>query len=210
MTRRVLIVDDHPMIRSAVATLLEGSDFAITASAGTAESAIRTLAEHDPDLVILDIAMPGGSGLEVLRRLRGGGDRRPVVILTAAIDDFQLGEAMKLAADGIVMKNNDPAFLIECLQSVAEGCPWLDPDLKLRADALAARAPDAGLSPRERQLVSLVAQGRRNREIAAELGLTEGTVKVYLHAIFAKLGVANRTELAMREGAKPARPAGPA
>lgn len=202
MTRRVLIVDDHPMIRSAVATLLEGSDFAITASAGTAESAIRTIAEHDPDLVILDIAMPGGSGLEVLRRLRGEGDRRPVVILTAAIDDFQLGEAIKLAADGIVMKNNDPAYLIECLQSVTDGCPWIDPDLRIRADALAKRGPEAGLSPRERQLVGLVAQGRRNREIAAELGITEGTVKVYLHAIFGKLGVANRTELAMRAGDK--------
>lgn len=198
MTCRLLIVDDHPMIRSAVASLLEGTEFSVTASAGTAESAMKAIAEQDPDMVILDIAMPGGSGLEVLKRLRTGGDRRPVVILTAAIDDFQLGEALKLAADGIVMKNNDPAYLIECLQSVADGCPWLDPDLGPRADALARRSPDAGLSPRERQLVNLVAQGLRNREIAAELGITEGTVKVYLHAIFVKLGVANRTELARR------------
>jgi two-component system nitrate/nitrite response regulator NarL len=200
MTRRVLIVDDHPMIRSAVAALLEGSDFAITASAGTAEAAIGTIAEHNPELVILDIAMPGGSGIEVLRRMRGEGDRRPVVILTAAIDDFQLGEAIRLAANGIVMKNNDPAYLIDCLQSVADGCPWLDPDLRVRAEALAKRGPETALSPRERQLVSLVARGRRNRDIAAELGITEGTVKVYLHAIFAKLGVANRTELAIRAG----------
>jgi two-component system nitrate/nitrite response regulator NarL len=190
------------MIRSAVATLLDGTGFSVTASAGTAESGMKAVAEHDPDMVILDIAMPGGSGLEVLKRLRAQGDRRPVVILTAAIDDFQLGEAMNLAADGIVMKNNDPAFLIDCLQSVADGCPWLDPDLATRAKALASRRPDGGLSPRERQLVALVAQGLRNREIAVELGITEGTVKVYLHAIFGKLGVANRTELAMRAGEK--------
>ena len=200
MTTRILIVDDHPMIRSAVSSLLEGTEFSVTASAGTSESALKAIAEHDPDVVILDIAMPGGSGLEVLKRLRAEGDRRPVVILTAAIDDFQLGEAIRLGADGIVMKNNDPAYLIECLQSVADHCAWLDPDLRPRADALARRSPDAGLSPRERQLVSLVAQGLRNREIAAELGITEGTVKVYLHAIFGKLGVANRTELAMRAG----------
>ena len=161
---------------------------------------MKAIGEHNPDIVILDIAMPGGSGLEVLRCLRAQDDRRPVVILTAAIDDFQLSEALKLGAEGIVMKNNDPAYLIECLQSVADGCSWLDPDLSDRAKELANRRPDSGLSPRERQLVALVAQGLRNREIAAELGITEGTVKVYLHAIFDKLGVANRTELAIRAG----------
>ena len=202
MTRRLLIVDDHPMIRSAVATLLDGTGFSVTATAGTAESGMKAVAEHNPDMIILDLAMPGGSGLDVLRRLRAQGDRRPVVILTAAIDDFQLGEALGLAADGIVMKTNDPAHLIECLQSVADGRPWLDPDIVVRANALAGRRPDGGLSPRERQLVALVAQGLRNREIAVELGITEGTVKVYLHAIFGKLGVANRTELAMRAGDK--------
>lgn len=200
MTGRLLIVDDHPMIRSAVASLLEGTEFSITASAGTTEAAMLAIVEHNPDMIILDIAMPGGSGLEVLRRLRAEGDRRPVVILTAAIDDFQLGEALRLAVDGIVMKNNDPALLLECLESVRYREPWLDPDLKARADGLASRGAEAGLSPRERQLVALVAQGLRNREIAAELGITEGTVKVYLHAIFDKLGVANRTELAIRAG----------
>ena len=200
MTGGLLIVDDHPMIRAAVAALLEGTDFPIAATAGTAQAAMTAIGQHDPRIVILDIAMPGGSGLEVLRQLRAQGDRRAVVILTAAIDDFQLGEALKLGADGIVMKNNDPAFLIECLQSVAGGCSWFDPDLRGRAEELARRKPDTGLSPRERQLVGLVAQGLRNREIAAELGITEGTVKVYLHAIFDKLGVANRTELAMRAG----------
>ena len=142
--------------------------------------------------------MPGGSGLEVLRQLRGQGDKRPVIILTAHIDDFRVREAIRLNVDGIVMKDNDPAFLIDCLQSVARGRQWLDPELRERAASRAERGSEAALSTRERQLVALVALGRRNRQIATELGITEGTVKVYLNAIFDKLGVANRTELAIR------------
>lgn len=198
MTSRILIVDDHPMIRSAVAMLLGGSEFAIVASAGTADSAISAIRDEDPDMVILDLAMPGGSGLEVLRRLRAEGDRRPVIILTAAIDDFSLREAIGLAVDGIVMKNNDPAFLLDCLQSVQDGGRWIDPDLEERAAELGKHGPHPALSARDRKLVALVARGLRNREIAAELGITEGTVKVYLHSIFEKLGVASRTELAIR------------
>ena len=198
MTARVLIVDDHPMIRSAVAMLLEGSEFTIAASAGDSEAAIQAVHDIDPDLVILDLAMPGGSGMEVLRVLRADGDKRPVVILTAAIEDFRLREALALKADGIVMKNNDPALLLECLESVRAGRRWIDPEVQPRADEIMRRGPEGHLSARERQLVRLVGQGLRNREIAEKLGLTEGSVKVYLHAIFEKLGVATRTELALR------------
>jgi two-component system nitrate/nitrite response regulator NarP len=198
MKRSILIVDDHPMIRSAVALLLEGSDFTIAGTAGSAATAIAAIAEHDPDIVILDLAMPGGSGMEVLRRLRGDGDQRPVIILTAAIDDFRLREAMSLAVDGVVMKNNDPAFLVDCLQAVGDGRRWFDPDLAGRAAELGNRGDRTALTARERKLVGLVAQGLRNRDVAAELGITEGTVKVYLHAIFEKLGVTSRTELAIR------------
>lgn len=200
MTGRILIVDDHPMIRSAVAMLLEGSEFTVAASAGDVESAIAAIGGEDPDMIILDLAMPGESGLEVLRRMRAAGDGRPVIILTAAIDDFSLREAISLAVNGIVMKNNDPAFLLDCLQSVRDGGRWIDPDLDERAAELGKRGPYTPLSLRERKLVALVARGLRNREIAIELGITEGTVKVYLHAIFDKLGVASRTELAIRAG----------
>ena len=198
MKRSVLIVDDHPMIRSAIALLLEGSNFTIAGTAGSAEAADAAIAEHNPDMVILDLAMPGGTGMEVLRRLRGDGDGRPVIILTAAIDDFRLREAMSLTVDGVVMKNNDPAFLIDCLETVRGGGRWFDPELSARATELSNRGDRTALTPRERKLVSLVAQGLRNREVASELGITEGTVKVYLHAIFEKLGVTSRTELAIR------------
>ena len=198
MTSKILIVDDHPMIRSAVAALLGGSDFAIAATADSAEAAFAAIGDSDPDMVILDLAMPGASGLDVLRRLRERGDRRPVIILTAGIDDYPLTEALSLGVNGIVMKNNDPALLLDCLESVQDGRRWLDPDVQARADRLARLGPETALTQRERKLVMLVARGMRNRDIAAELGITEGTVKVYLHAIFDKLGVANRTELAIR------------
>jgi two-component system nitrate/nitrite response regulator NarP len=196
MTTKILIVDDHPMIRSAVAALLGGSDFAIAATADNAEAASAAIGDSDPDMVILDLAMPGASGLDVLRRLRERGDKRPVIILTAGIDDYPLTEALSLGVNGIVMKNNDPALLLDCLESVQDGRRWLDPDVQARSDQLAKLGPP--LTQRERKLVMLVARGLRNRDIAAELGITEGTVKVYLHAIFDKLGVANRTELAIR------------
>jgi two-component system nitrate/nitrite response regulator NarP len=198
MTKRILIVDDHPMILSAVSALLAGSRFSVAASATTAEAALQALRESDPDMVVLDLAMPGGSGLEVLRQIRRQGDERPVIILTAGIDDFRFSEAMTLDVNGIVMKNSDPAYLLECLQTVLRGRQWIDPELKERAAKLAERGPGAALSRRERQLVELVAQGLRNRDIAGKLGITEGTVKVYLNAIFDKWGVANRTELAIR------------
>ena len=200
MTCKILIVDDHPMIQSAVAMLLDGSAFTVAATAGSVESAMVAIGEADPDMILLDLAMPGEPGLDVLRRIRAAGDARPVVILTAAIDDFSLREALSLKVNGIAMKNNDPALLLDCLDAVRGGRRWLDPDVEERAAELAESGPFTALSPRERQLVALVGRGMRNREIAAELGITEGTVKVYLHALFDKLGVANRTELAIRAG----------
>ena len=101
--------------------------------------------------------------------------------------------------EGIVLKNSDPAFLLDCLESVRGGRNWIDPELAARVRQLSARVGRrASLAPRERQLIGFVRKGMRNREIAEELGVTEGTVKAYLHAIFEKLGIGNRTELAIR------------
>lgn len=197
---RLLIADDHPMIRTAVSMLLADSQFDIVAYAGDVGEALSAIAEFNPDLVVLDIAMPGGSGLDVLRTMRSNGDERPVIILTATIDDLQLADALSMAVDGIVMKNSDPAHLLDCLEAVRRGRQWLDPELAERAADFAQGRMPAALSPRERELVGLVKQGLRNREIASRLGITEGTVKVYLHAIFEKLGVSSRTELAIRAG----------
>lgn len=193
---RILLADDHPMIQAAVEAMLRGSDYELCAKAGSGADAIKAVAEHGPDIVLLDIQMPEGSGIDVLRRLRSDGDRRKVVLLTASIDDSSFSEALSLGVDGVLLKTSDPALLIDCLDAVCAGDDWIDPHLQVATSrTAAARSP---LSPRESELVGFVRQGLRNREIAEKLGITEGTVKAYLHSVFEKTGVANRTELAIR------------
>jgi two-component system nitrate/nitrite response regulator NarP len=198
---RLLLADDHPMIRQAIEVLLRDSGFEIVGMAGTGQTTLEEVDRLQPDVILLDIQMPDGNGLDVLRRLRATKSKAKVVLLTAAVDDSALLEAKSLKVQGIVLKNSDPAYLMECLDAVRSGRTWTDPELATRARQLAA-APGRGrhmlLAPRERQLIGFVRKGLRNREIAEQLGVTEGTVKVYLHAIFEKLGVGTRTELAIR------------
>lgn len=198
---RLFLADDHPMIRAAIEVLLRDSGFEIVGMAVTGQGTLEEVERLQPDILLLDIQMPDGSGLDVLRSLRAAKSKVLIVLLTAAVDDSALLEAKALKVQGIVLKNSDPAYLMECLDSVRSGRTWIDPELSRRARQLAA-APGRGrqmqLAPRERQLIGFVRKGMRNREIAEQLGVTEGTVKVYLHAIFEKLGVATRTELAIR------------
>ena len=196
---RVLLADDHPMIGAALDMLLRGSDYELIGRARSGSDALAQVQRHKPDLLLLDVNMPDGSGIDVLRQLREA--RRPlsVILLTAGMDDSQLLAADRLNPEGIVLKTSDPALLLKCMEQVRHGESWVDPEIAERtrlAKERAERAPT--LTPRERELVELVRQGLRNRDIAAQLGVTEGTVKVYLHAIFDKFGVDNRTELAMR------------
>ena len=198
MTVRLMIVDDQPLIRAAVAALLDGSAYAVVAGFGDAHVALVELNRVQPDLVILETAMQGGMGLDLLHGMRAGGYSGPVIVFTSQIDGMALGEAEALGISAFVMKNDEPEKLIECLETVWAGGCWADPQNRLCAVDLDTRSTEIGLSSRERRMIALVAQGMRNREIAAQLGITEGTVKVYLHGIFGKTGVANRTELAVR------------
>jgi len=191
---RLLLADDHPIIQAAVRSLLEGSRYQLVATVSSGSAALSTIAATKPDVALLDLQMPDGSGLDVLRKLRAENATIKVVLLTASIDRHALAEALKLEVDGIVLKNSDPGLLIECLESVGSNRQWIDPQLP----STEAEATGPSLTPRERDLVALVAEGLRNREIADRLGVTEGTVKVYLHGIFEKTGVSTRTELAMR------------
>jgi len=199
--KRILLVDDHPMIRTALEVLLRDTGFEIVGMAGTGEAALREVERLKPDILLLDLQMPAGSGMDVLRRLRANRSPSRIVLLTAAIEDAALLEAKSLNVEGIVLKNADPAFLLDCLERVAHGRTWIDPELAEHARDLAQELAGGGrpqLAPRERQLISFVRKGLRNREIAEQLGVKEGTVKAYLHTIFEKLGVSSRTELATR------------
>lgn len=195
---RIILADDHPMIQAAVEAMLRGTEYQLVASAGSGAEALDVIAEQNPEVVVLDIQMPDGTGLDVLRKLRSGGDERAVVLLTASLDNPRFSEALSLKVDGVLLKTSDPALLIDCLDSVRAGDDWIDPQLQKQMSRTGGADSGVSLSPRERELVGLVRQGLKNRDIAEQLGITEGTVKVYLHSVFEKTGVGNRTELAIR------------
>lgn len=196
---RVLLVDDHPMIGAALEMLLRDTPYEVLGRARSVAEANSALARQKPDLLLLDVNLPDGSGIDVLKKIAQNRARPKVILLTAGMDEAQLLAAAELEPDGMVLKTTDPSLLTECMEVVLANGRWIDPEIVERTRQAQERAASAPpLTRRERELVELVRQGLRNRDIAAELGVTEGTVKVYLHAIFDKFRVENRTELALR------------
>ena len=192
---QIMIADDHPIVVSGLEMLLRKSGYDIAASVADGNAALEELASADPDILILDVQMPGRNGLEVLRALRAEGDERPVVLLTAAIDGRQIAEALSLRVQGLVLKDSPPDTLLRCLEEVRAGGRWIDPAMEERGLAAGNGGGMDQLSARERAVVDHVVQGLRNRDIANLLGIAEGTVKVHLHKVYEKLGVGSRTEL---------------
>lgn len=193
----VIIADDHPLMLAGLEAVLGAAGHKITAQTSSGEAA---LAVDGGDLFLVDLKMPGGTGLDVLRALRDRQDPRPLVLLTDAIDTASLREALALNINGVVMKASAPAQLLICIEQVMSGQRWLDPSLM--DQAMAARTPAeenilTQLSARDQSIVRLVVSGLRNRDIGERLGMTEGNVKVTLHRIYERLNVANRVELAM-------------
>lgn len=206
----VLLADDHPFMRAGIEAVLRHSRYDLVATVSDGDEALSAIAKHDPAVCILDVRMPSRGGVEVLEALRARGDSRPVVLLTAELDDRSLYAAVKAGVNGIVLKNGAEDALVECLDKVMAGTHSIDPALLQRALDLSMSGgadPLARLAPRERQISELVAEGLRNREIAERLSMSEGTVKVYLHGIYQKVGVENRTALALlaRDSAPKAR-----
>jgi two-component system nitrate/nitrite response regulator NarP len=201
---RVLIADDHPLMLSGIASVLLGTAYEAVALLNDGESVLEQLPLTRPDILILDINMPGRTGLEILRTLRSRGDSKPVVLLTAALRDGELVEALRLGVNGIMLKEGAQSLLTTCLDQVRAGGKWIDRSLLERGLELTLTGdggsadPLSLLTPRERAIAGLIGKGMRNRDIAQELGLTEGTVKVWLHRIYEKVEVSNRTELAIK------------
>ena len=197
---RILLVDDHPIILSGVAALLRGTDFEPVGQVADGSEVPAALERLQVDMILLDLNLPVQSGMQVLRSLRGAGDLRPIIFLTAEIDDAVMLEAWQLGLNGLVLKHAAPDRLITCLEEVRRGGRWIEQSMLQRAlnRALDSRRSEDGfasLSPREREIVDLVLTGSRNQEIAAGLGITPGTVKVHLHRIYEKLGVGSRADL---------------
>lgn len=201
----LIVADDHPLVLRGVVDLVSAeADLAIVAICDSGEEAIAALRELEPDVAVLDVAMPGMTGIEVLRKVRA--ERLPtrIVLLTANVGDSDVLDATAAGLDGMVMKDSAPDDLIACIRTVLAGGSWLPEEIVHGAVAreMVQRArpacPDEILTPREREIVSNVAEGLSNKAIAHRLGVSEGTVKIHLHNIYGKLGVQSRTALLSR------------
>jgi len=199
---RLILVDDHPIVLDGLQQLLQRQpDFTVLAACPNADAAMTAIAHEKPDVLVLDLRMPGVSGLAFLRQLADAGLSCPSILLTAAIEDAEVTEAVRLGVAGLVMKDSAPDTVVQCVRKVHGGGQWLDHEIVNRAfksqlDREAA-VRDTALTPREIEIVRMVAEGLRNRAIAERLSISEGTVKVHLHNIYDKLGVDGRLELTL-------------
>lgn len=200
---KLLIVDDHPIFLEGLRQFLETNGHVVEDTARTSADALDRVAHGTFDILVLDVSMADGGGLHILRTLRAAGNQIPVVFLTVGLKPTETMEAVRLGINGIVLKHNDPGNLIICIEAVNRGDTWIDPTIieRVLKRSMAGQAvpvlPQYGLTRRQEELVKLVGEGLRNREIARRCGLTEGTVKLHLHHIYAKLGIGSRAQLIM-------------
>lgn len=198
----LILCDDHPLLIRGLADLIAGSSrFRIVATCGDGVHGLSAICALRPDLAVIDIAMPKMNGLELFVQARAAGWTGRGVLLTAAISDQETVHAVAAGVNGIVLKEAAGATLIDALEAVLAGQRWMPPDIVQaavsRARANRDNSPLAMLTPREREVALMIADGRSNREAASALGLSEGTIKTYVRTIFEKLGADNRTAVAL-------------
>lgn len=196
----VVIADDHPVVRQGLAVLFEvQDDIVLVGQASGGAEAVRMTLECDPDVLLLDLKLPGLDGMGVLAELRAHGARTRVLVLTSAAGPSGPALALQAGAAGFLYKDVDPDALVRAIRSVHDGHTVLAPE----AAGLVAARPGgdargiAALTGREREVLALLAAGRSNREIARSLRVAEKTVKTHVSNVLAKLGVADRTQAAL-------------
>ncbi len=202
---RILVADDHAIFRDGLRKLLEASDDAqIVGEASNGVECTKMLPKLKPDILLLDLRMPEKDGLAVLEEVNFEALPTRVIVLTAAEDDRDVVRAMRLGARGVVLKQSASDLLLKSIHKVYDGEIWLDNRMTAEVIDAFKKSAEAGmrrekplLSDREKEIVQLVAQGFRNREIGEKLFISEQTVKNHLHNIFDKLGVSDRLELAL-------------
>jgi DNA-binding NarL/FixJ family response regulator len=201
---RLVLTDDHPIVLDGLQRLFEGlPDFEVVASCRDGDAALDVLRHNQVDVAVLDQRMPGKTGLDVLRIIAE--ERLPcrTVLLTAALRDDEVVEAVRLGATGVILKEASPDTLVDCVRRVHRGEQWIDHDTLSRAFGhvlqreSAAREAGKMLTPREIEIVKMIASGLRNKAVADRLSISEGTVKIHLHNIYEKLGVDGRLELVL-------------
>ena len=213
---RVLIADDHAVVRQGLRTFLAlQDDMEVVADAADGEEAVRAAREHAPDIVLMDLVMPNMDGVEATRRIASERPATRVIALTSFLEDDKVLPAVRAGAAGYLLKDVGPPELVRAIRTVHGGEALLHPAVAARVlEEVAAPAPapapaptpprvEPGLTPREREVLALVARGLANKRIAQELGIAEKTVKIHVSRILHKLGVADRTQAALyavREG----------
>jgi DNA-binding NarL/FixJ family response regulator len=196
----VLIVDDHPVVRRGLRVLLEVQDgIEVVGETGDGAAALALAAEHSPDVILLDLKLPGMDGIAVLGELRARDSAARVLVLTSATEPASASLAVRSGAAGVLYKDVDPDALVRAIRSVHDGHLLLAPEAAgslVRSAGLPVAGLDA-LTGREREVLAEIAKGRSNREIARALGVSEKTVKAHVSSVLAKLGVQDRTQAAL-------------
>ena len=202
---KVLIADDHAFFRDGLRKLLEDADeISVVSEASNGNECIKMLDKFKPDILLLDLRMPEKDGLAVLTEVNFESLSTRVIVLTAAEDDRDVVRAMRLGARGVVLKQSASDLLLKSIRQVHDGEIWLDNRMTAEVIDAFKKSAESGqrrekplLSDREKEVIQLVVQGFRNREIGEKLFISEQTVKNHLHNIFDKLGVSDRLELAL-------------
>lgn len=204
MATTLVLADDHPIILEGLVQLFRrDKEFEVLATCTNGDQAIAAVRKHRPDIIVLDVRMPNGDGLSVLKTIQDEHLPSRVVLLTASMGDDEVLTAMERGVWGMVLKESAAVSLVDSVRRVSRGERALDQSLivsaldhALERQSGSRSAPDV-LSRRESEIVKMVAAGLRNKEIAAKLFIGEGTVKTHLHAIYRKLGVHGRVELTL-------------
>jgi DNA-binding NarL/FixJ family response regulator len=200
---RVLIVDDHAVVREGLRTFLELQDgIDVVGEAGNGTEALEQARRLEPDVVLMDLVMPGLDGVGAMRQLRERSPQIRVIVLTSFLDDDRLMPAIQAGAAGYLLKDVDPAELAQAVRTASAGQAMLNPAVAARLVAAIAENPAPGvqlerLTRREQEVLEQIAHGRSNKRIALELGISEKTVKAHVGHLLAKLGVADRTQAAL-------------
>ena len=200
---RVLLVDDHPVVRSGLAAMLQiapEENVLVVGEAGNGRQAVESWEQLRPNITLMDLRMPEMDGVEAIRTIRLAHPDARIIVLTTFDGDEDITLALRVGASGYLLKDSPREQLLQAVRSVASGGRFVPPEV---ASRLATRDNFEALSPRETELLQVIAEGKSNREIANELFITEGTVKFHINRILTKLGASNRSEavaIALRRG----------
>ncbi len=203
MSARIVIADDEGLVRDGLRMLLDlEDDLEVVAVCEDGEQAIERVRCESPDVVLMDIRMPGVDGVEATRRIRKGGSEVPILILTTFNDDDYIRQALSAGASGYILKNRPSEQIVESVRSVLRGVSAFDSQvLRQLSEMVSGGRPrsedELGVSHREYEVLSLVADGLSNKEIAAKLSISEGTVRNHVSQLLEKLGARDRTQLAL-------------